>query len=118
MCSPGEVAQYIGELGISKVALKERDIQAILETIVADGKAEKCESMEGSVLYRAVVPLLASAGLSKCPCGVGLLLLLLLLLLILLLLLSQVCPVVARCGQQGSVTPATCSYFRDWLEAF
>lgn len=99
MCSSDEVARYIMDLGISKVALKLEDIQSILNTIVLDGKAEKCESMEGGPpLYRAVQPLLSSAGLARCPCGV--------------------CPVVHRCGATGSVTPSTCSYFKDWLEIF
>lgn len=98
MCSPGDVATYIGELGISKVALKEKDMEAILDTIVADGKAEKCTSTDGAVLYRAVLPLLPSAGLSRSPCGV--------------------CPVISRCGDQGAITPATCTYFKDWLEIF
>jgi len=98
MCSPAEVAKFIEDLRISKMSLKEKDIAAILDTIVADGKAERCESAEGCRLYRAVAPLVASAGLSRTPCGV--------------------CPVVARCGTMGSVTPATCTYFRDWLDAF
>jgi DNA-directed RNA polymerase III subunit RPC6 len=69
MCSPADLTKYIGELGISKVVLKEKDIEDILDTIVADGKAEKCESLEGSRLYRAVVPLLEAAGLSRwVPC--------------------------------------------------
>jgi len=98
MCSAGEVAKYIGELGISKVALKEKDIMAILETIVADGKAERCQSLDGDTLYRAVTPLLPSAGVSRSPCGI--------------------CPVISRCGDTGSITPATCVYFKDWLEIF
>jgi DNA-directed RNA polymerase III subunit RPC6 len=98
MVSPGEVAKYIGELGIVKMAMKEADVKAILDTIVADGKAERSESMEGIILYRAVVPYFESAGFSRSPCGV--------------------CPVISRCGDQGSVTPATCTYFRDWLDVF
>ena len=65
MVSPGEVAKYIGELGIVKMALKEADVKAILDTIVADGKAERSESMEGIILYRAVVPYFESSGFSR-----------------------------------------------------
>ena len=36
MVSSGEVAKYIGELGIVKMAMKEADVKAILDTIVAD----------------------------------------------------------------------------------
>jgi len=98
MASVGEVAKFISDLGISKVTLKDGDIESILQTIVYDGKAEKCESMDGSALYRAVPPLIPSAGLSRCPCGV--------------------CPIIRKCGDQGSVTPATCQYFTDWLQEF
>ena len=65
MVSPGEVAKYIGELGIVKMAMKEADVKAILDTIVADGKSERSESMEGIILYRAVVPYFESAGFSR-----------------------------------------------------
>ena len=98
MASVAEVGQFISDLGISKVTLKESDIEAILDTIVYDGKGERCESLEGIRLYRAVQPLVASAGLSSCPCGV--------------------CPIMRRCGDQGAVTPASCQYFVDWLEEF
>ena len=93
-----EVGRFISELGISKVTLKESDIEAILDTIVYDGKGERCESLDGRRLYRAVQPLVPSAGLAACPCGV--------------------CPVMRQCGDLGSVTPLTCQYFVDWLEEF
>jgi len=99
MASIEEVSKYIQDLGISKVALKQEEISAILNTVVLDGKAERCESLDGgSTLYRAVQPLLPSTGLARCPCGV--------------------CPVVSRCGTTGSVQPITCTYFRDWLDIF
>jgi len=98
MASVSEVAKFISDLGISKVTLKDGDIESILQTIVYDGKAEKCESMDGSSLYRAVPPLIPSAGLSRCPCGV--------------------CPIIRKCGDHGSVTPASCQYFTDWLQEF
>jgi len=98
MVSTSEVAKFITDLGISKVSLKTQDIEAILNTIVLDGKAEKCEGGQEGSLYRAVVPLLPSAGLARCPCGV--------------------CPVIRRCGDKGSIKPETCKYFKDWLEEF
>jgi len=98
MVSTSEVAKFITDLGISKVALKTEDIEAILNTIVLDGKAEKCEGGERGSLFRAVEPLLPSAGLARSPCGV--------------------CPVIRRCGDKGNIKPATCNYFRDWLDAF
>jgi len=98
MVTVAEVGRFISELGISKVTLKESDIEAILDTIVYDGKGERCESLDGRRLYRAVQPLVPSAGLAACPCGV--------------------CPVMRQCGDRGSVTPLTCQYFVDWLEEF
>lgn len=98
MVTVAEVAKFISDLGISKVNLKEGDIEKILKTVVYDGKAERCESLEGRTVYRAVRPLLGSAGVSAAPCGV--------------------CPVIKRCGDTGSVTPLTCTYFTDWLQEF
>merc|ERR1719309_96660 len=94
MVSTSEVAKFITDLGISKVALKTEDIEAILNTIVLDGKGEKCDGGERGSLFRAVEPLLPSAGLARSPCGV--------------------CPVIRRCGDKGNIKPATCNYFRDW----
>jgi len=98
MVAVKDVTNFITDLGISKVSLKEKDIEAILNTIVLDGKAERCGGLAGPVLYRAVEPLLPSAGLARCPCGV--------------------CPIMRRCGDKGSIRPQTCEYFRDWLEEF
>merc|ERR1719466_97731 len=98
MVAVKDVTNFITDLGISKVSLKEKDIEAILNTIVLDGKAERCGGLTGPVLYRAVQPLLPSAGLARCPCGV--------------------CPIMRRCGDKGSIRPQTCEYFRDWLEEF
>lgn len=98
MATVGEVAKFVSDLGISKVSLKEADIEKILRTVVYDGKAEKCESLDGKTLYRAVKPLFASAGISRCPCGV--------------------CPLIKKCGDVGDVTPLKCQYFRDWLDEF
>ena len=98
MATVGEVAKFVSDLGISKVSLKEADIEKILRTVVYDGKAEKCESLDGKTLYRAVKPLFPSAGISRCPCGV--------------------CPLIKKCGDVGDVTPLKCQYFRDWLDEF
>ena len=98
MVAVKDVTKFITDLGISKVSLKEKDIEAILNTIVLDGKGERCGGLAGPVLYRAVEPLLPSAGLARCPCGV--------------------CPIMRKCGDKGSIRPQTCEYFRDWLEEF
>jgi len=98
MATVGEVAKFVSDLGISKVSLKEADIEKILRTVVYDGKAEKCESLDGKTLYRAIKPLFPSAGISRCPCGV--------------------CPLIKKCGDVGDVTPLKCHYFKDWLDEF
>jgi len=98
MATVGEVAKFVSDLGISKVSLKEADIEKILRTVVYDGKAEKCESLDGKTLYRAIKPLFPSAGISRCPCGV--------------------CPLIKKCGDVGDVTPLKCQYFKDWLDEF
>jgi len=96
MSSSDEVLRFISDLGISKVQLRNEDIESILDTIIFDGKAEKSEGMDGAKLYRAIESLVPSAGLVRSPCGV--------------------CPVMKYCGDVGSVTPATCQYFKDWLQ--
>ena len=98
MVTVGEVVKCVSDLGISKVSLNEAEIEKILKTVVYDGKAEKCESLDGKTLYRAVKPLFPSAGISRCPCGV--------------------CPLIQKCGDVGDVTPLKCHYFKDWLEEF
>lgn len=98
MVTLGEVVKAVSDLGISKVSLNEVEIEKILKTVVYDGKAEKCESLDGKTLYRAVKPLFPSAGISRCPCGV--------------------CPLIQKCGDVGDVTPLKCHYFKDWLEEF
>lgn len=85
MVTLGEVVKAVSDLGISKVSLNEVEIEKILKTVVYDGKAEKCESLDGKTLYRAVKPLFPSAGISRCPCGV--------------------CPLIQKCGDVGDVTP-------------
>jgi len=96
MATSKEVLRFISDLGISKVQLRQEDIQSILDTIIFDGKAEKSEGQDGVYLYRAVESLVPSAGLVRSPCGV--------------------CPVIKNCGEVGSVTPATCLYMKEWLD--
>ena len=76
--------------------MRQEDIEAILDTIIYDGKAEKCDDMDGAGLYRAIESLVPSAGLVRSPCGV--------------------CPVIKNCSNVGSVTPTTCEYMADWLD--
>ena len=93
-----EVAQFISDLGISKVQLKQEDIESILDTLVFDGKVEKSSSFKDGEeirLYRAIEGLLPTTGLVKIPCGV--------------------CPVVKICSDIGAINPCKCVYLKDWL---
>lgn len=108
--SSKEVWNFIQELGISKVQLSVDDIETILNTLIYDGKVEKTVVSSGGGLgsasrdsdgvvnlYRAVEPLVQSAGLMRMPCGT--------------------CPVIHNCYEGGAVSPSTCQYFKKWLDA-
>ncbi|KAL1461926.1 hypothetical protein WDU94_013788 [Cyamophila willieti] len=94
--TPKEVRKFITDLGISKVELSEEDIRTILETLLFDGKIEQINNIDGSVMYRAVTPYIAVAGISTSPCGV--------------------CPVFKNCSFQSTVNPSKCDYLTDWLK--
>jgi len=91
-----EIQSYISELGISKVQLRKEDIDAIMRTLIYDGKAERMSDDKGEAMYRAVKSPVSMPGLVQAPCGV--------------------CPVIKDCGDKGSITPATCLYLKEWLE--
>ncbi|XP_045602890.1 DNA-directed RNA polymerase III subunit RPC6 isoform X2 [Procambarus clarkii] len=94
-----EVLKHITELGITKVQLSMEDIEAILETLVFDGKAERSVATEGTQgvkLYRAVISFLPTPALMTIPCGV--------------------CPLIKECDDVGNVTPVKCRYMKEWLE--
>lgn len=94
----------------SQVQLSVDDIETILNTLIYDGKVEKTVVSSGGGLgsssrdsdgvvnlYRAVEPLVQSAGLMRMPCGT--------------------CPVIHNCYEGGAVSPSTCQYFKKWLDA-
>ncbi|XP_067012813.1 DNA-directed RNA polymerase III subunit RPC6 [Anabrus simplex] len=94
--SCNDVWNFVNDLGISKVKLAPADLEAILDTLVYDGKAERTKTPEGKRLYKAVEPLLSAPGLVCMPCGV--------------------CPVMRNCGDCGWVVPKKCVYMKEWLE--
>ena len=60
-----------------QVPLSVEDIEAILDTLIYDGKVEKSIAASGAgdntdpvKLYRTVQPLIAPTGLARTPCGV------------------------------------------------
>ncbi|XP_076360581.1 RNA polymerase III subunit F [Tachypleus tridentatus] len=103
--SSKDIWKFINELGISKVTLSAEDIEAILDTLIYDGKVEKTvvasQVTSGSTagmtrLYRAVEPLIESTGLMRLPCGV--------------------CPVMEECQEGGAISPSNCLYMKEWLD--
>jgi len=86
--------KYIGQLGISKVALSQEDIASILNTLIYDGKVEKV--FKGDMeYYLASESLVDTTGLVQVPCGV--------------------CPVFKNCTERGTVNPTSCIYLNNWL---
>ena len=81
--------------GISKVQLRLEDIEAILDTLVFDGKVEKTIKDHDKKYYRSIEPLVPTTGLVRIPCGI--------------------CPVSRNCGDVGAINPTKCTYLRDWL---
>ncbi|XP_012942278.1 DNA-directed RNA polymerase III subunit RPC6 isoform X2 [Aplysia californica] len=101
-----DVLKYITNLGISKVNLSLKDMEAILDTLIYDGKIELSARTAGSVgstsgdssikIYRAVKTLSDTSAFVRTPCGV--------------------CPVISRCTVDGLISPKTCIYMKDWLD--
>ncbi|GLH06654.1 hypothetical protein R5R35_011886 [Gryllus longicercus] len=96
--SAQDVWKYIDDLGISKVKLSEHDVETILNTLVYDARAERNVTIDETVLFRYVEPLLSVVGLTQFPCGI--------------------CPVLFRCSISGMVRPATCTYLTSWLQEY
>jgi len=97
MVNSKEILAHISELGISKVQLRLEDIEAIMLTLILDGKAEKGEiHKQDGTMYRAVNFPVNTPGLVLSPCGV--------------------CPVIKDCSSTGIISPATCEYLQDWLQ--
>jgi len=98
--SIAEIAALIKGLNVSKVDLKPHDIEALMDLLVYESKAEKSvkgsTELEHSTSYKLIPSLLAPSGLVCTPCGI--------------------CPVKKDCLPVGDITPITCEYFNDfWL---
>ena len=98
--SIAEIAALIKGLNVSKVDLKPHDIEALMDLLVYESKAEKnvkgSTELEHSTSYKLVPSLLPPSGLVCTPCGI--------------------CPVKKDCSAIGDITPITCEYFNDyWL---
>lgn len=100
--SSKEIADYIKNLGISRVDLSTEDIETILNTLVFDGKCERTvtsKQNEQISLYRAVNSAIDSkqgSSLIRLPCGI--------------------CPLIDNCHIDSIINPQTCVYMKDWLD--
>ncbi|EFX74838.1 hypothetical protein DAPPUDRAFT_56706 [Daphnia pulex] len=97
--SSKEICQMISDMNIVKFNLTVEEIEAILETLVYDGKIEMRMVSDGDErikTYRIVETLLSSAAIVRIPCGV--------------------CPVIKICGTAGEVQPKNCVYYDQWLD--
>jgi len=104
--SAEDVLKYITNLGISKVNLSLKDMEAILDTLIYDGKVELSATTSGvpgtqgdesSVkIYRSVKTLASTSAFVQTPCGV--------------------CPVITHCTIGGLISPKTCVYMKEWLD--
>ncbi|EFX74818.1 hypothetical protein DAPPUDRAFT_324023 [Daphnia pulex] len=97
--SSKEICQMISDMNIVKFNLTVEEIEAILETLVYDGKIEMRMVSDGDErikTYRIVETLLSSAAIVRIPCGV--------------------CPVIEKCGTTGEVQPKNCAYYDQWLD--
>lgn len=96
-CTVAQVNKFITELGISKIALDDEDLDTILKTVYYDGKAERILQTDGSYLYKAVNAPLEPPGLIHTPCGI--------------------CPLIKHCSDRGDVTAKACVYLNEWLDS-
>ncbi len=73
--SSKEICQIISDKKIVNFDSTVEDIEAVLETLVLEGKIEMCTVSDGNCdgqikTYRTIETLLPSAGIVRIPCGV------------------------------------------------
>ena len=91
--------------GISKVELKEEEVELILNTLVFDGHLEDVQSSillitgyaAAKKMYKVAKPMSSLPSITYSPCGV--------------------CPLVAQCVEGGIVSPDSCEYMAEWLNS-
>ena len=93
-----EITRAINEFQISQVALKEAEVERLLDLLCWDGKLMKVLNGRFYKSVRASIQRENGAianGLAESPCGR--------------------CPVFDLCEDGGPVNSRTCPYFKDWL---
>jgi DNA-directed RNA polymerase III subunit RPC6 len=92
--------------GISKVELSIEELELVLQTLVYDARLEEVRSSvlsytghagTGQTMYKVAKNINPPNYLTETPCGI--------------------CPVSSQCCEGGIISPATCIYMTQWLEA-
>ncbi|GMH33263.1 hypothetical protein BSKO_01097 [Bryopsis sp. KO-2023] len=97
LASLSEIAEIIRTKGYSRVALRDGDIKAVIDTLVYDGTVDEVEDDDEGVSYRpALLGKPDASPFTSFPCGV--------------------CPVFNECKPGGTVSPENCVYFDKWLD--
>lgn len=94
-----QVAAYMAELTRLKIfseTLSEKDVKALVTTMLYDGVIQECDgARDGGDYFRFVDSAPSGNHLKDVPCGS--------------------CPVFHDCCPGGVISPQTCAYMTDWL---
>eukprot|EP00475_Leptophrys_vorax_P031609 TRINITY_DN4791_c0_g1_i1.p1 TRINITY_DN4791_c0_g1~~TRINITY_DN4791_c0_g1_i1.p1 ORF type:complete len:313 (-),score=105.76 TRINITY_DN4791_c0_g1_i1:640-1557(-) len=102
-----ELAKFIMDSGISKIELSLKDVQTLVNSLVFDGVIEKAPEIGSTrdlgrrkalTLFRPTKPSVMDEKdpFVSIPCSI--------------------CPITPDCIEGTEISPATCEYFRMWLE--
>ncbi|BDA42720.1 DNA-directed RNA polymerase III subunit RPC6 [Coccomyxa sp. Obi] len=91
-----EVADFIRTKGFSRVELRDEDVLCILRTLEFDGLVESFVSDDGEMYRPAKYRVPKTSAFTSIPCGI--------------------CPVINDCSDDGVISPATCMYYKAWLD--
>ena len=107
MSEVNDIAGRIRISGISKVELSQDELELVIQTLVYDGRLEEVRGsllamtnrfkQSGTVHYKISKPAPMPNYYTDTPCGV--------------------CPVANRCTEGGVISPSSCEYMRQWLNA-
>jgi len=95
-----ELSTFVQVRNLSTVELRLEELQAIVNTLIYDGKVEEIKRQDGekgeeTYLYKPTRLALPRNGLTEPPCGR--------------------CPVFHLCHDDGEISPQKCPYMQAWL---
>jgi len=90
--TPESIAEWVNSKNFVKFKLTQDDTQQLLESLVAEGTAERRGNQYYTKLYSRP---LGWGGLSMAPCGV--------------------CPLISQCRPGGLISPESCQYLDEFL---